>query len=146
MSSQGHSPTETSLPRLRPSRFLGCRGCKKIVRMALRHLETSLNRFHQSPILRRSEGRLCVTRVICLLVTPLSRISLIRFFEGPGCRKWILMALRDLEYCSSTSPKSHFEMSRRQIMSYQGQSLTWNSTSASKSKSPFWMPRMEKMI
>jgi hypothetical protein len=29
MISQGHSPTETSRPIIRPSRFFGCPGCRK---------------------------------------------------------------------------------------------------------------------
>jgi hypothetical protein len=51
-----------------------------------------------------------------------------------------------LKYCFSTLPKSHFATSRREIMSSEGHSTTWNIASSTSSKSHFWMPRMQKMI
>jgi hypothetical protein len=45
-------------------RFSGCRKC---VRMAFRHVETSLHLLHQCRILRRPEGRFRLLRAIRLL-------------------------------------------------------------------------------
>jgi 5-methylcytosine-specific restriction endonuclease McrA len=87
---------KTSLNWVHPNCFFLCSGCRKLVRMSFRYLETSL-RFHQSRFLRRPDGRSWVLRAIRLLKTSLKRLHPSCFFRCPGCRKWVLMAFRHLE-------------------------------------------------
>jgi hypothetical protein len=49
---------KSSLTQIRPIPFFECPKCRKCVRMAFGHNETSLHRLHQNLILRRPEGRL----------------------------------------------------------------------------------------
>jgi hypothetical protein len=104
---------ETSLPRLRPSRLFWCPVCRKRVRMAFRHLETSLHWLHQFDFFGRPEGRVHRTILDALYV-----------------KNELVWPSTTWNIASSTSPKSLFKTSGRQIMSSKGHSATWNITSA----------------
>jgi hypothetical protein len=84
------------LKKLHPIRFFRCR---KLVRMAFWHLETTSSTSPKS-FLKRPEGRLWVTMPIRLLKTSLKQHRPSSFFWCPVCRKWVRVAFRHLE----TSP------------------------------------------
>jgi hypothetical protein len=109
-----------SLKRFRPSRHFRCPGNTKWVRISLRHLETLLHRLHQSRFLRRPEGKLWVLRPIHPLKISLKRFRPFRFFWCPWRKKICSHGLSTpWNIASSTSPKSFFKTSRRQIMCSQ---------------------------
>jgi hypothetical protein len=60
---------ETSLPLLRPNRFLEYPECRKCLLIAFRHHETLLHQHHQSLILRCSESRLWALWFIRIIKT-----------------------------------------------------------------------------
>jgi hypothetical protein len=133
---------ESSLKRLRPSRFFWCPGRTKLVPMASRHFETLLHRLHESRFQRRPEGRLWVLRTIHLdknslkqnrprsffrntgfrkcmafrhLETTLHRLLQNRFLRRPEGRLWILSPIRLLKHHLSESPKSLFAMPGKKL-------------------------------
>jgi hypothetical protein len=93
---------ETTIPRhktwlrqLRPCRIWPW--IAKWVRMAFRHLETSLKRLHPSRFWISHEGRLWILRAFCLHKTLLQRICSNRFFEFTECRKCFRIAIQHHE-------------------------------------------------
>jgi hypothetical protein len=103
MISQGHLP----FPRFIPSRFFRCRGCRKWVRMAFRHLITALYRLHQSRFLMFSRKHIMSSQ----RPSPTRNIT------------------------SATSSKSLFEMPRMKKMILQGLSAPWNIASSTSQNS-----------
>jgi hypothetical protein len=124
MNSQCHCLLKTSLKQLRPSRSFRRSGYRKCVRMAFPQLETSLHRLHQSRFIWRSEGRLFLLRATRLLKTSLPRLRPNPFFKCPECWKWVQMAFRHYETLLHRPHKSHFNIFRRQIISFLGLSST----------------------
>jgi hypothetical protein len=129
------------------------------------------SRRHQSRILRRSQGRLWVLRVIHILKKSLKRLHPSRFFRCSGLyglstpwniassnsKKSFFSTLRlqkmrsyglstHSNIASSTSPNSFFKTCRRQIMSSHGHSPTKNITEATSSKSHFKCPKCRKWV
>jgi hypothetical protein len=91
---------EASLPLLRPNRSFECPECMKCFRMAFRPNETSLHQHHISSILRRSEGRFLLLRVIRLFKTWLKRLK--RRLQRRWSQPVVVRATR--EWLSITSP------------------------------------------
>jgi hypothetical protein len=87
---------KTSLKRLHQSHLFRCWGCRKCVRMAYRHHESSLHRHHEIRTLILSEIRIRIFRPIRLFKTSLRRFHPIRFFRFPRKRKSVRMAYQHL--------------------------------------------------
>jgi hypothetical protein len=84
LSSQGHSPIENITSSTSWKSLFRFPRCRKWVRLALRHLETSLHRLRQSRLLRRSEGRLWVLKAIRVFKTTLNRLRPSRSIRFQG--------------------------------------------------------------
>jgi hypothetical protein len=87
----------TSLKRLHLCHCFRFPGYRKRFRIAHGHIDTSVHRLRQSRFLRRPEGSLWVLRAIRLLKTSLKRLRRSRFIRIPGCGKFHLMAFRQLK-------------------------------------------------
>jgi hypothetical protein len=113
---------KTSFKRSRKCRFFRCTGCRITFHMAFQHLDTTLHLLKQSRLLRWPEGRLWVLRATHLLKSYLNDSVKVSFLM-PRIQNMISrVPLTPGNIASSTSPKSFFKTSRRQIMSSQGSS------------------------
>jgi hypothetical protein len=126
---------KTSLKRLRPSRFFWSPGCRKLVRMAFRHVQTSLYQHHQSRFLRRQEGRLWILWTIRLFKVHLSNLY----------KSLFSMHFTFSNIASSTSPKLFFYVSRTQIV-FSWQFAYLEHHARHRPNRFFFWPRMYKMI
>jgi hypothetical protein len=115
---------EALLKQLRPSHSFYAM-MEKLIRLAFRFFEISLNRLLENRFLLRSEGRLWIHRANRLLKSCLKQLRRSRFFlDVQEAQNEFVWPFDSRKYCYIDFTKVVFKTSRSQIMRSHGHSPT----------------------